>query len=256
MTVNGVDGNGAIIDFAIAGTLPPPPWPSNNINDGGNDEYDNGNYIDTDLEQQISYNSGNVVVGSSAFGGGDYVVTYQHSIFGVFAVGAQINSIGTSGNSGFDSYGQSDSGALYNDSGSTANAPITWTSPNNHVWRIEQYNGGAAVTYNGGDLDAPWFDPADSTSGNNDFRGAIIEYHAFVQNRGTIIGTIHISLDYSDRGTVTHTEHYSGNASLAEYEFWYTDGNGRLYFRHIPGQSQSALVQFTSRIFYGSEFYC
>ena len=107
--------SGYIGEFTVSGTLPRPAetWPSNNINDGGSDEYDGANYIDTNFESQISYNDGNVVSGSSAFGGGDYVVTYQDSIFGVFAVNTTINSISTSGNSGFDGEGQAETGALY-----------------------------------------------------------------------------------------------------------------------------------------------
>jgi hypothetical protein len=65
------------------------------------------------LESEISYNNGDVVSSSNAFGGGDYVVTYQNSIFGVFAVNPVIDSIATQGSSGFDGYGQADTGSLY-----------------------------------------------------------------------------------------------------------------------------------------------
>ena len=107
--------DGYIGSFTVTGTLPRPAetWPSNSIGDGGDDEYDTGNYITTNLESNISYNSGNVVSGSSAFGGGDYVVTYQNSIFGVFAVNSAIDSIATDGSSGFDGNGQADTGSLY-----------------------------------------------------------------------------------------------------------------------------------------------
>ena len=107
--------DGYIGSFTVTGTLPRPAvtWPSNYIDDGGDDEYDNGNYITTNLESNISYNDGNVVSGSSAFGGGDYVVTYENSIFGVFAVNTVISSIGTTGGSGMDGYGQADTGSLY-----------------------------------------------------------------------------------------------------------------------------------------------
>jgi hypothetical protein len=114
VTITGVS-QGAILSYTVTGSLPRPSviWPSNYINDGGSDEYDTGNYINTDLDTNISYNDGNVVTSSSAFGGGDYVVTYQDSIFGVFATGADINTLGTDGGSGFDGNGVGETGSLY-----------------------------------------------------------------------------------------------------------------------------------------------
>jgi len=115
--------DGYINDYTVTGTLPRPQqiWPSNYIEDGGDDEYDNGNYITTNLESNISYNNGDVVDGSNAFGGGDYVVTYQNSIFGVFAVNSSIDSIATQGGSGFDGNGQADTGSLYGAANSGVN---------------------------------------------------------------------------------------------------------------------------------------
>ena len=115
--------SGYIGTVTVTGTLPRPQeiWPSNSINDGGSDEYDTGNYINTNLENNISYNDGNVVSSSSAFGGGDYVVTYRDSIFGVFAVNAVINSIATQGGSGFVGAGQGVTGSLY---GATSEAGV------------------------------------------------------------------------------------------------------------------------------------
>jgi hypothetical protein len=115
--------DGYIGTAVLTGTLPRPQqvWPSNSIGDGGDDEYDTGNYITTNLESEISYNAGNVVSSSSAFGGGDYVVTYQNSIFGVFAVNPVIDSIATQGSSGFDGYGQADTGSLYGAANSGVN---------------------------------------------------------------------------------------------------------------------------------------
>ncbi len=114
ITITGVS-DGWIQTVTVTGTLPRPAvvWPSNYISDGGDDEYDTANYINTNNENQISYNDGNVASGSSAFGGGDYVVAYQDGIFGIFAVNADIDSLGTSGNSGFDGDGQADTGSLY-----------------------------------------------------------------------------------------------------------------------------------------------
>jgi len=114
VTITGVS-DGWIQTYSVTGNLPRPAevWPDNYISDGGDDEYDTANYINTNLQSEISYNSGNAVIGSSAFGGGNYVVAYKDGIFGIFAVNADIDSIGTSGNSGFDGDGQADTGSLY-----------------------------------------------------------------------------------------------------------------------------------------------
>lgn len=144
ITVDSIIDIGYLNTFTVTSGIPVPAdpgpnWPSNYIDDGGNDEYDSGNYISTNLDNQFSYNSGNVVSGSSAFGGGDYVVTYQNSIFGVFAVNAAISSISTSGGSGFDGSGQADTGSLY---GAASGVSIgdfvftnsTMTSPDNNLY--------------------------------------------------------------------------------------------------------------------------
>ena len=122
ITVTAVN-SGFIDTVSVTGSLPRPAeiWPSNSIGDGGDDEYDTANYINTNIQNQISYNDGNVVAGSSAFGGGDYVVTYQDSIFGIFAANVSINSIGTSGNSGFDGDGVADTGELFSGGGLSVN---------------------------------------------------------------------------------------------------------------------------------------
>jgi hypothetical protein len=132
----------------------------------------------------------------------------------------------------------------------------TWTSPNNNVWRIENYNGGAAVSYNGGNNDAKWFDVANSPGGDNGFRGAIIEYHAFIPGRGTIIGTIHLSNDFTQENA-THTEHLSGGGDLQYATLWDCNTNrGQLYFKMTDGQNRNIMIQWTAKIFYGDESYC
>jgi hypothetical protein len=131
---------------------------------------------------------------------------------------------------------------------------ISWTNPNDNVWRIEEYNGGASVSYNGSDYDAKWFDIANHTSGNNDFRGAIIQYHAFT-NQGTIIGTIHLANDYPQQ-EATHTEHLSGGSDLQFVTLWdcNNERNGQLFFKMTNGNSNNLMVQWTAKIFYGSEY--
>lgn len=138
-----------------------------------------------------------------------------------------------------------------------AGSAISWTNPNGNTWRIEEYNGGASVTYNGNDYDAKWFDIADSTSGSGNFRGAIIQYHAYCDNAGgTIIGTIHLGNDYSQEAA-THTEHMSGNSNLQSVTLWACNNErGQLYFKRTDGSSSNLLIQWTAKIFYGSENYC
>lgn len=116
ITVTQVNISGFINSFTVSGTLPPPPpiWPENQISDGGLDQYDGGNYINTDLAQEISYNGGVVVENAETeFGAGSkYVVVYDSSIFGVFATGSSATSIGTSGGSGADGSSSTDTGEL------------------------------------------------------------------------------------------------------------------------------------------------
>jgi hypothetical protein len=133
---------------------------------------------------------------------------------------------------------------------------ITWTNPNNNVWRIETYNGGAAVSYNGGSYDAIWFDVANSPGGNNNFRGAVIEYHAFISGRGTIIGTIHLANDWTQE-SATHTEHLSGTSGLQFVTLWDCNNNrGQLYFKMTDGSNENIMIQWTAKIFYGDENHC
>lgn len=139
-----------------------------------------------------------------------------------------------------------------------AGTAITWTNPNDNVWRIETYNGGYSGYYDGSDYDAKWFDAANSPSGSNNFRGAIIEYHAFLENSGTMIGTIHMSQDNSTGQSVTHTEHMSGGDNMPMMSLWTTnnESDGQLYFKRTDGGSQHIMIQWTAKIFYGSENYC
>jgi len=137
-----------------------------------------------------------------------------------------------------------------------AGGAITWTNPNSNVWRIETYNGGAAVSYNGGDNDAKWFDIANHTSGSSNFRGAIINYHAYSNQGGTVIGTIHLAHDFNGQ-TATHTEHLSGGSNLQYLTLW--DGNGergQLFAKMTNGYSVDVMIQWTATVFYGQEFNC
>ena len=139
----------------------------------------------------------------------------------------------------------------------SSTSPITWTNPGDSTWRIETYNGGYSGTYDGDDYDAKWFDVNNAPSGSSDFRGAIIEYHAYFNGEGTMVGTIHWSRDNDSGDFVTHTEHMSGNNSMPTMSLWFNNGNDRrLYFKRIDGNSQNIMIQWTAKIFYGNEYYC
>lgn len=98
-----------------------------------------------------------------------------------------------------------------------------------------------------------WF----NAEGDN-FRGAVIEYHAYSQDAGTIIGTIHIADDDGD-DNINHTETFSGDDSdLAQVELWYRnpEGNEReIWFRRLDGEADTVKIQWIARMFYGSEYY-
>ena len=102
-----------------------------------------------------------------------------------------------------------------------------------------------------------WWDADNSASGNNNFRGAIIEYHALC-GAGTIIGKIFIAAD--DENAVTHMESMSGSSNLSEYEFWYAPNYGQLAVRRVgtdaTNDDTQVWIQWTSKIFYSSEYDC
>lgn len=131
------DANGNINDIAtirsnfydntifqnLLGTLPrlyqdfefTPGWGSNYIDDGGDDQYDESNYINTNLQSEINYgetdvdDKGAIITGNdadNAFGvGSSYVTLYRDSIFAMIATNANITSLSYSGNLGADGTG-------------------------------------------------------------------------------------------------------------------------------------------------------
>jgi hypothetical protein len=133
ITVTGVGLLGEIGNqYTYTGILPANAWPLDNIDDGGDDQYDGANYIFTNIQGDsyiaynddetgaservwaVDYNGGDVnESGAAWFGtGSEYVTTYNDSIFGLFVTGANINWIATNGNSGFDGDGIADTGSL------------------------------------------------------------------------------------------------------------------------------------------------
>lgn len=139
ITVLSTGPSGEAYNYNVTGTLPE-IWPTNNINNGANDEYDTGNYINTNLAQQIGYNGGLLVAdGTAAFGAGSaYNFVYDTGIFGLFVTGNSATTLGTSGN-GPDSgstiisghiYGPSTTSQTYNNAVGYLNLiGDTWAGP-------------------------------------------------------------------------------------------------------------------------------
>ena len=107
-------------------------------------------------------------------------------------------------------------------------------------------------TYTGGDS-VVWWDSSDLPNGSSDFRGAVIDYHAY-NGDGTIIGTIHI-VDDDGEENITHTEVSSGGSQLEYADLWYMTNEGKLRFRQLNGESKTLKIQWTAKVFYGSEYY-
>jgi hypothetical protein len=105
-TVDTVNGTGGITGVTLNTGVAVYPWPSNSINDGSDDQYDVGNYVNTDLAQEINYGGGSVTAGDTEFGvGSQYVTMYQNSIWCLAATDVDITDLYYSGNLGTDGDG-------------------------------------------------------------------------------------------------------------------------------------------------------
>jgi hypothetical protein len=121
---------------------------------------------------------------------------------------------------------------------------------------------GTAYTVNGSYGGAPilWWDadnenPTGEEFSNSNFRGAKIEYHAYVSDGGTVIGTIYIANDSGDE-FVTHIETASGGNDVGTALFWNRYGNEReLYLYRTDGESVLHKIQWTAQMYYATEVY-
>lgn len=98
-----------------------------------------------------------------------------------------------------------------------------------------------------------WWDKEDLPGGSGNFRGAVIDYHAYT-GEATIIGTIHI-VDDDGEENVTHTEVSSGNTDSENDELWLVQNEGTISYRRIDGESKTLRIQWTAKVFYSSELY-
>jgi len=119
--IDSVDGDGVITQISYDSGDGVYPWPTNNIDDGGDDQYDTGNYINTNLDEEISYANGLPQTASAAFGGGNYCVMYYQSFFCMVATGvsSSVTDLFYSGELGQDGDG------LLNWTGLRSNQDVT-----------------------------------------------------------------------------------------------------------------------------------
>jgi hypothetical protein len=125
------------------------------------------------------------------------------------------------------------------------------------------YNITTSVTYNQGDtiyfrytsggLPTVWWNKNELPSGGSNFRGAVIDYHAYT-GEGTFIGTIHI-VDDSGEEHITHTEVSSGGSDSGNDDLWLVQNEGTISYRRLDGESKTLKVHWTAKVFYGSEYY-
>lgn len=117
------------------------------------------------------------------------------------------------------------------------------------------YNQGDTVyfRYSTGGQPVVWWNSANLPGGSSNFRGAVIDYHAY-SGEATWIGTIHIVDDSGDEN-IAHTEVSSGSTDSENDDLWLVQNEGTISYRRIDGEAKTLKVQWSAKVFYGSEFY-
>ena len=98
-----------------------------------------------------------------------------------------------------------------------------------------------------------WWDKNELPSGGMDFRGAIIDYHAYTGD-GTFIGTIHI-VDDDGEENITHTEVSSGGTNSENDDLWFVLNEGTISYRRLDGNAKTLKIHWSAKVFYGNELY-
>lgn len=154
-------------------------------------------------------------------------------------------------------------GALVTGSGLT-NATVI-TSMQDTVdptqWRLVVNQSGTFTTSSSFDItwgDAgtgkvTWWNAANSPLGASNFRGAIVDYQAFCTGNGVIVGTIIIS-NYGADNNITHHETTSGSNNISNFTLHNVFNENQLQFNG-GNFTETAVIQFTSRVFYGPSTY-
>lgn len=99
-----------------------------------------------------------------------------------------------------------------------------------------------------------WWDATDLPGGSSNFRGAIIKYHAYDNNAGTMVGTIYTVDDDGDEN-VSHAEVFSGGGDGDTIILWDQTQEGQLKARRTNGESTTIKIQWSATVFYGSEYW-
>ena len=143
------------------------------------------------------------------------------------------------------------------------NPDSDWTNPNNNTWHIRTYNGGYSFTYAQGASPTVWWDAANSPLGGlNQFRGAVIEYHAYISGNtnGTVVGSIIVAQDGTTNIEATHTENIDLFNNASTINFWSRPSYTQLGYSNsgltVSGQQDNVMIMWTARVFYGSENAC
>jgi hypothetical protein len=98
-----------------------------------------------------------------------------------------------------------------------------------------------------------WWDKNELPGGGSNFRGAIIDFHAYTGD-STIIGTIHI-VDDDGEEHITHTEVQSGSSDGENDDLWVVNNEGQIQYRRIDQEEKTLKIQWSAKVFYGSELY-
>jgi hypothetical protein len=121
---------------------------------------------------------------------------------------------------------------------------------NNTGYGLSIEHGGSPIVW--------WDSETLGLSSSSDFRGAKIDYHAYIDDAGTVIGTIYLASDSGDMN-VTHIETSSGGSDTGTAVFWrrgtiWSD-EGKLFLYRTDGESQLHKIQWTAQVYYATEYY-
>jgi hypothetical protein len=141
------------------------------------------------------------------------------------------------------------------------NAEVVGSSTNNFLQiylvgdRLVSVEMGDPVYYRistGGDP-VVWWNKANLPGGSANFRGAVIDYHAY-SGQATWIGTIHI-VDDSGEEHITHTEVMSGSTDGENDDLWFVENEGTISYRRIDGEAKTLKIHWSAKVFYGEEYW-
>jgi hypothetical protein len=121
--------------------------------------------------------------------------------------------------------------------------------------QLLNYDAGDTIyfRYDAGGVPVEWWSKDDLPGGAANFRGAVIDYHAYTGD-STWIGTIHI-VDDDGEDHIAHTEVQSGSDDGENDDLWYVTTEGRIQYRRIDGAAKLLKVQWGAKVFYGSEYW-